>query len=163
MSTTKAGRILGMKSSIRNVDFWDVHSVTSKLSVKYVTAQTLQDMQIEIIPIPFPPNAGNDISLALRSRPNILRKRSQNDKFEVTNSKIKTEGSDHVTGSTSEHVTGIDSNYLLSGLVEEDHGYSGTAGFIKEEVVYSSFNGDTIDLTLDDDELCNDDVIEITE
>ena len=149
MSTTKAGRILGMKSSIRNVDFWDVHSVTSKLSVKYVTAQTLQDMQIEIIPIPFPPNAGNDISLAL--------------KFEVTNSKIKTEGSDHVTGSTSEHVTGIDSNYLLSGLVEEDHGYSGTAGFIKEEVVYSSFNGDTIDLTLDDDELCNDDVIEITE
>lgn len=170
MSTTKAGRVLGMKSRVRNVDFWDVHSVTSKLSVKYVTAQTLQDMNINVTPIPFPANARAEVSSSLRSRPTILGKRSQKDKFQMPKAKIKTEATDHVTESSDDQVTGSSSGQVTSGDEQSqnessnlgDHVYLGSSDFIKEETLSSSLDGETIDLTFEGaDYHDNDGVIEI--
>ncbi|CAC5418375.1 unnamed protein product [Mytilus coruscus] len=137
MSTTKAGRVVGMKNSFRNVDFWNVHSVTSRLSVKYVTAQTLQDMNVN--------------PTSLHSRPNILRKRSGNRNDTNTTSdvstEIKTEKVEHVIESVN-HVTGSADHMVGSS----DHQYTGGPNVIKEEVICPILiNGETIDLTFDDD------------
>ncbi|XP_076099022.1 uncharacterized protein LOC143068672 [Mytilus galloprovincialis] len=172
MSTTKAGRVVGMKNSFRNVDFWNVHSVTSRLSVKYVTAQTLQDMNVSIVPIPFPQGLYDTRSRALHSRPNILRKRSGNNTNSNASTEIKTEkdenviesvnhvigSSDHMVGSSEQvehvvdsvnHVTGSSDHMVGSS----DHQYTGGPNFIKEEVFCPILiNGETIDLTFDDDE-----------
>ncbi|XP_062606588.1 uncharacterized protein LOC134268328 [Saccostrea cucullata] len=54
MTTTKAGRVLQLKNAYRSTDYWDLHSLRSKLSIKYVTAQDLRDMGIAVVPIPYP-------------------------------------------------------------------------------------------------------------
>lgn len=151
MSTTKAGRVVGMKNSFRNVDFWNVHSVTSRLSVKYVTAQTLQDMNVSIVQIPFPQGLHDKRSTSLHSRPNILRKRSGNRNDTNTTSdvstEIKTEKVEHVIESVN-HVTGSADHMVGSS----DHQYTGGPNVIKEEVICPILiNGETIDLTFDDD------------
>lgn len=145
MSTTKAGRVVGVKNSVRSVDFWDVHSVSSRLSVKYVTSQTLEDMKINIIPIPFPPNAIND-PLTLQSQPNILRKRS----------KIKREAPENFSNQLPgrEGISKLPCDLTChDNRASGDHVYSDGPTIVKEEVVVTSLgSGETIDLTLDEEE-----------
>lgn len=54
MTTTKVGRVLQLKNMYRTTDFWDLISLRSKLSVKYVTAHGLTDMGMTVVPIPYP-------------------------------------------------------------------------------------------------------------
>lgn len=54
MATTKAGRVLELKNAYRSTDYWDLISLRSKLSIKYVAAQDLRDMGVTVIPIPYP-------------------------------------------------------------------------------------------------------------
>lgn len=58
MTTTKVGRVLQLKNINRTTDFWDLISLRSKLSVKYVTAQGLTDMGMTVVPIPYPVTLG---------------------------------------------------------------------------------------------------------
>ncbi|KAJ8321480.1 hypothetical protein KUTeg_000969 [Tegillarca granosa] len=54
MTTTKAGRVIHSRNAFKTTDFWDISSLRSKLTVKYVTKETLQEMGLVVIPIPFP-------------------------------------------------------------------------------------------------------------
>lgn len=62
MTTTKVGRVVQLKSMYRTTDFWDLISLRSKLSVKYVTAQGLTDMGMTVVPIPYPVTQGHSQS-----------------------------------------------------------------------------------------------------
>ncbi|XP_060068261.1 uncharacterized protein LOC132548414 [Ylistrum balloti] len=56
MVTTKAGKVLKKRATNKMTDHWDVIRMRSAQSVKYVTSQTLIDLGISVIPIPFPAN-----------------------------------------------------------------------------------------------------------
>ncbi|XP_033751717.1 uncharacterized protein LOC117335672 [Pecten maximus] len=56
MATTKAGRVLKKRPTTKMTDHWTIERMRSRQSVKYVTSQTLADLGISIVPIPFPTN-----------------------------------------------------------------------------------------------------------
>ncbi|XP_061178446.1 uncharacterized protein LOC133187100 [Saccostrea echinata] len=68
MTTTKAGRVLQLKNAYRSTDYWDLNSLRSKLSIKYVTAQDLRDMGVAVIPIPYPAHLPHNQGRELRGQ-----------------------------------------------------------------------------------------------
>lgn len=53
MATTKAGRVLKQRSTRKLTTHWEVKRLRSQQKVKYVMSQTLTDLGINVIPIPF--------------------------------------------------------------------------------------------------------------
>ncbi|XP_021340062.1 uncharacterized protein LOC110441277 [Mizuhopecten yessoensis] len=90
MATTKAGKVLKKRSTNKMTDHWDVGSMRSRQSVKYVTSQTLVDLGVSVLPIPFP----------TKSRPVLCSSTETITKQEATTIDIKQE---IIQGSSVQH------------------------------------------------------------
>jgi hypothetical protein len=136
MATTKAGRVLQLKNAYRSTDYWDLISLRSKISIKYVAAQDLLDMGVSVVPIPYPASRNKARSRGgLSSQDLDLSQGLAGTQYDSPNSKGEQGNNENMTD---------DPNSVI--VLDESH-RSENLDDVKVEVEVKSQSGETLSET----------------